>query len=398
MNPKYQPLFTPFTLNNGVEIKNRLVVAPMTHFSSNEDGSLSDAERLFLSNRAGDMGIFITAATLVAEGGKAFVGQPHALGEENLESLKETAAIIKAQGAKAVLQLEHGGKVAIPALNPNGIFAPSGVKEIAEHEKIHSDAYAKKDGSDASSEQTQAKELSTEQVYALVDAFVNAADLAMRAGFDGVEIHGANGQLVQQFTSALSNRRSDEWGDRHRFSLAVVDGINALKAKHGRNDFILGYRFSPEEPGENGLTMAETLALVDVLADRGLQYLHISLWEYGKKARRGADPSLARLQLVREKTGTRTALIGVGNLITADQMLDALNTGWSDFIAMGKTVLINPTVATLIAQGREAEIVTELDPEKADRYGIPEFLWNLCTEGADWLPAVKGKQALLRDM
>ena len=101
MNPKYAPLFQPFTLNNGVTVKNRLAVAPMTHFGSHADGLISDQERTFLGNRAGDMGLFISAATLVQDGGKAFRGQPEATGEHCLDSLKETAQIIQKQGAKS---------------------------------------------------------------------------------------------------------------------------------------------------------------------------------------------------------------------------------------------------------------------------------------------------------
>ena len=82
----------------------------------------------------------------------------------------------------------------------------------------------------------------------------HAAELALEAGFDGVEIHGANGYLIQQFYSAQSNQRSDRWGgsavNRLNFPLAVVDAVTAAREKHGRPDFIVGYRFSPEEPGE----------------------------------------------------------------------------------------------------------------------------------------------------
>lgn len=86
------PLFSPFTLNNGVEIRNRLVVTPMTHYASNPDGTLSDEEQAFLTGRADDFGIFITAATLVHPSGKAFVGQPCAYDESHLASLTKSQA------------------------------------------------------------------------------------------------------------------------------------------------------------------------------------------------------------------------------------------------------------------------------------------------------------------
>lgn len=372
MNVKFSPLFQSYTLNNGVEIKNRLVVAPMTHFGSNPDGTLGENEREFISNRANDMGMFILAATLVQDGGKAFHGQPEAIHTSQLASLKETADIIKAQGAKAILQLHHGGKQAVTELL-NG------------KDKITA----------SDDEATGTRAATVEEIHSLIKAFANAADLAIQAGFDGVEIHGANNYLIQQFYSGHSNRRTDEWGgsreNRMRFPLAIVDEVLAVKAKHQANDFIVGYRFSPEEPEELGLTMEDTLALIDALKGKALQYLHISLHEFFKKARRGADTNSFRMQLVHDRIGGKLPLIGVGSLFTAEQILEAYNTGWAEFIALGKTVMINPTIATLIKEDKENEIVTTLDPEKADQYGIKGILWDLCKNGGAWLPPLKGK-------
>lgn len=374
MNPKYAPLFQTYTLNNGVTIKNRLVVAPMTHFGSQADGLISDQERTFLSNRAGDMGMFITAATLVQKDGKAFHGQPEASGEHCLDSLKETAQILQQQGAKAILQIHHGGSKAIDDLL-DGLDKISASASEAEH----------------------AREATVEEVKALIASYAQAADLALRAGFDGVEIHGANGYLIQQFYSAQSNRRNDQWGgsleNRMRFPLAVVDAVVAVREKHQRDDFIIGYRFSPEEPGDDGLTMTETGALIDALVQKPLQYLHVSLWEFDKKIRRGGDTAQTRMQFIHERINGKLPLIGVGNLFTADQILAAYETGWAEFIALGKTVMINPHIATQIREGREAEIETQLDPTRADHYGLPDTLWGFASSGTQsWLPPVKGAE------
>ena len=374
MNPKYAPLFQTYTLNNGVTIKNRLAVAPMTHFGSQADGSISDQERTFLSNRAGDMGLFITAATLVQKDGKAFHGQPEATGEHCLDSLKETAQILRQQGAKAILQIHHGGSKAIDDL-------------LDCFDKISASA----------NEAEHAREATAEEIEALIASYAQAADLALRAGFDGVEIHGANGYLIQQFYSAQSNRRNDQWGgsleNRMRFPLAVVDAVVAVREKHRRNDFIIGYRFSPEEPGDDGLTMNETGALIDALVQKPLQYLHVSLWEFDKKIRRGGDTAQTRMQFIHERINGKLPLIGVGNLFTADQILAAYETGWAEFIALGKTVMINPHIATQIREGREAEIETQLDPTRADHYGLPDTLWGFASSGTQsWLPPVKGAE------
>ena len=374
MNSKYAPLFQTYTLNNGVTIKNRLVVAPMTHFGSQADGLISDKERTFLSNRAGDMGMFITAATLVQKDGKAFHGQPEATGEHCLDSLKETAQILQQQGAKAILQIHHGGSKAMDDLL-DGLDKISASASEAEH----------------------AREATAKEVEALIASYAQAADLALRAGFDGVEIHGANGYLIQQFYSAQSNRRNDQWGgsleNRMRFPLAVVDAVVAIREKHQRNDFIIGYRFSPEEPGDDGLTMTETGALIDALVQKPLQYLHVSLWEFDKKIRRGGDTAQTRMQFIHERINGKLPLIGVGNLFTADQILAAYETGWAEFIALGKTVMINPHIATQIREGREAEIETQLDPTRADHYGLPDTLWGFASSGTQsWLPPVKGAE------
>ena len=372
MNPKYAPLFQTYTLNNGVTIKNRLVVAPMTHFGSQADGLISDQERTFLSNRAGDMGLFITAATLVQKDGKAFHGQPEATGEHCLDSLKETAQILRQQGTKAILQIHHGGSKAIDDLL-------DGLDKI----------------SASASEEEGAREASAAEVEELIASFAQAADLALRAGFDGVEIHGANGYLIQQFYSAQSNRRSDQWGgsleNRMRFPLAVVDAVVAVREKHRLNDFIIGYRFSPEEAGEDGLTMTETGTLIDALVQKPLQYLHVSLWEFDKKIRRGGDTAQTRMQFIHDRINGKLPLIGVGNLFTADDILAAFETGWAEFIALGKTVMINPNIATQIREGREAEIETQLDSARADHYGFPDILWEFSASGTQsWLPPVKG--------
>lgn len=247
------PLFSPFTLNNGVEIRNRLVVTPMTHYASNPDGTLSDEEQAFLTGRADDFGIFITAATLVHPSGKAFVGQPCAYDESHLASLTKIASIIKQGGAKPILQIHHGGYQSLAQFGE--VIAPS----------------AMDDGTQS------ARAMSVDEIQAIIKGFGVATDLAIRAGFDGVEIHGANNYLIQQFFSPQANKRDDEWGgsleNRLRFPKCVIKTVNDVKAKHNKPEFIVGYRFSPEEAGDDGLTMADTFDLIDALVHEPLQYL-----------------------------------------------------------------------------------------------------------------------------
>ncbi len=371
-NMKREKIFEKYTLNNGVEIKNRMVVTPMTLFVANQDGTFSEKDFNFMKKRGENMGMFIVEATLVCKGGKAFNGQPEAIGEEHILSLRKVSEMLKAQGTKAILQIHHGGRLAIRELNNNDIVAPS------------------------YDDETGAREITVKEIEDVIKAFGSATELAIKAGFDGVEIHGANRYLIQQFYSEKTNSRNDEWGGsiqkRMKFPLAVIDSVVEAKKKCNADKFIIGYRFSPEEPDEKGITMAETFMLIDSLKEKPLQYLHVSLPDFYIKAFRGADTGMEAIKLIHERIDGKLPLIGVGGLYTGEEIEKALKTGWAEFIALGKTVIVNPNIGTLIAENREEEIVTELDPEREDRYDLGDFLWERAKQGgSSLLPPLKKK-------
>lgn len=369
-------ILSPFTLPNGTELKNRLLMAPMTTCTGYYDGTVTSELVEYYRARAGSIGTIIVECCFVDDLGLAFPGAIGIDNDEKIAGLAKIADAIKSKGSKALLQIYHGGRMVDPKLI--GGRTPVGPSAVA----------APRDGA------ATPVALTAEEVEGMIGKFGEAVRRAIQAGFDGVEIHGANTYLIQQFFSPNSNQRDDEWGGsrekRMRFPLAVVDAVNAVKAKHGKNEFIVGYRFSPEEAGSNGLTMEDCLVLVDALCGKPLQYLHISLHEFGKKARRGADTSKTRMELVHEKINGRLPLIGVGSLLSGEQVAAAFESGWTEFVAMGKLSMINPNIGTLLREGNDAAIVSQLDPEKADRYGIPDLLWSLCQQGGAWLPPLKG--------
>ncbi|CAJ2236889.1 NADH-dependent flavin oxidoreductase [Companilactobacillus paralimentarius] len=373
MNKKYEPLFEPYTLNNGVEIKNRLTVAPLTIYDSGEDGELTDNARRFWKDRFRGFGLFIVPFTNVQNSGVGFES-PNAITGKDLPTLKEYARISHEQGAKAVIQLSHSGIRADREMTKGeNIVAPTSNYYMGAHEMTDS------------------------EVRETIQAFANATKMAIEAGLDGVEIHGANGWLIQQFVSATYNHRSDHWGGtmekRFNFPLEIIDAVDAVRQKMNRPDFIVGYRFSPEEPGDDGLTMKETLALIDRLMEKPLQYLHVSLWGFYHKVRRGpgADKDLTRMQVLHEHINGRLPLIGVGKLYTADEMIEAYKTGWAEFIALGKTVMLNPNLIDLIKSGRESEIQTKFDWAKADFYRYTPAMLYGTLQGMDFYPLAKQK-------
>jgi 2,4-dienoyl-CoA reductase-like NADH-dependent reductase (Old Yellow Enzyme family) len=375
MNTKYNPLFEKMAFRSGVQLKNRIVMAPMTNFSSHDDGTVSDAEVNYYVRRSNGVGMVITACTYVTPNGKGFQGEFAADRDEMIPSLQRLATAIKQQGAKAILQIFHGGRSCPPDLVPNGdIVSASAVPE-------------EKAGS------VTPRALTAAEVEAIVVDFGEATRRAIEAGYDGIEIHGANGYLVQQFFSAHSNRRDDKWGGslekRLTFPLAVVDEVKRVVAEHAKESFLVGYRFSPEEAEEEGITMADTLKLVDVLADKELDYIHVSLFEFASTPKRGVEEDgRSRMEWIQEIAGNRVPVIGVGSIHSPDEAMKALEMG-VPLIALGREIIMEPDWVSLVADGRESEIKTTLTKEDQDRLIVPTPLWNAIMHTPGWFPVVE---------
>jgi 2,4-dienoyl-CoA reductase-like NADH-dependent reductase (Old Yellow Enzyme family) len=375
MNANYKPLFEEIALTSGIQLKNRIVMAPMTNWSSHEDGTVSDAEINYYVCRSSGVGMVVTACTYVTRNGKGFAGEFGGDTDDMIPSLRHLASAIKGQGAKALLQIFHGGRMCPPELVPGGDIVSA---------------------SDVPSDQNSnivPRPLTEAEIEAIVRDFGEATRRAIEAGFDGVEIHGANGYLLQQFFSSHTNRRNDRWGGdlnkRLTFPLAVVNEVKRVVAAHAKQPFAVGYRFSPEEPEENGITMDDTLKLVDVLADKDLDYLHVSLMDFQSKPRVGADDSKSRLELILDTVANRTFVIGVGSIHTPDEALQVLQTG-SAFVALGRELIMEPDWVAKVAEGREAEIVTTLNKHDQQHLVIPDPLWQAIMHAPGWFPVVEG--------
>ena len=380
-------LLEKITLNNGTVVPNHLAIAPLTLFSSNPDGIINDEEREYLKLRATNIGLYILGAQVVSKEGITAINFPGTFCDKDLPSIKERADIVKSQGALAINQIHHGGALALKQYSGMTPVVPS--KDIAVEE-------AKKRGAD-----TDMHELTDNEINEIIEKFANATELSIKAGYDGVEIHGANNFLIQQFYSPHTNKRKDNWGGsdekRMNFALKIVDAVCKIREKHNCPKFIIGYRLSPEEPYEDGITMTETLKLIKALVRKPIQYIHISQKDYFKKTRRGEGIGIERLKLIHDITKDKVALIGVGGLKSEKNIYDALKTGFSEFIAVGVASMLNPDFAILLKEGKGDKINLELDPQHPELYKIPKHLWEMCLEGQDWLPPIKGKTYNLSD-
>ena len=370
--------YKKYTLNNKVEVPSLLAVAPMTLFGSNPDGTIGDEERNFYKQRATGIGLYIVGATCVSLEGLAFDNQPRAFDDKDLPSNKERVKIIKEQGALAINQIHHGGCLGLKRL--------SGVPVMAVSADVFNKELEKKG---ELKEDTKAVEITEKDIKRIIDDFARATEISIKAGYDGIEIHGANNYLLQQFYSGYYNKRTDEWGGslekRMKFPLAVVDACCKIRDKYNKPEFIIGYRLSPEEPFEDGITMTETLALVRELMKRPLQFIHVSQSKFFQKARRGEGSGTARLKLIHDELKGKMALIGVGGLFSYDDLNKALDSGYADFIGVARALMLNKDLGILLKEGKGDKIRLEIDPEHPEDFNLPKMLWGMSIQEGSWL-------------
>ena len=370
--------FKKYTLNNKVEVPGILAVAPMTLFGSNPDGTIGDEERNFFKQRANGIGLYILGATCVSQEGLAFDNQPRAFDDKDLPSNKERVKIIKDQGALAINQIHHGGCLALKRLS--GVPVPAVSAEVVNKE-------LEKKGE--LNDENKAVELSDKDIRRIIDDFAKATEISIKAGYDGIEIHGANNYLIQQFYSGYYNKRKDEWGGslekRMKFPLEVVDACCKIRDKYKKPEFIIGYRLSPEEPFDDGLTMTDTMALVRELLKRPLQFIHVSQKNFFQEARRGEGAGTPRLKIIYDEIKGKMALIGVGGLFSNEDLIKALNTGYADFIGVGRALMLNKDLGILLKEGKGDKIILEIDPEHPEIYNIPKILWGMSILEGSWL-------------
>ncbi|MFD1032352.1 NADH-dependent flavin oxidoreductase [Metaplanococcus flavidus] len=361
MNPKYQSLFKEITLPNGVVLKDRLGVAPMTTYSGNPDGTVSDEELVYYRRRANIGSLYISACIAVSENGIAFPNQFIGFTDDVMPQLKQLATEMKSQGNKAILQIQHGGRQCQPDLiKANETVAPSAVEGPAG--------------------KPTPRALTRDEITAIIRDFGETTRRAIEAGFDGVEIHGANTYLIQQFVSEITNRRDDEWGgsleNRLKFPVAVLAEVKRVAAEFADEQFIVGYRLSPEEYAQDkiGYTIEETKILTEKLIAGGIHYLHVSLMDFQKLPHEDkAEGSI--VQILSEAIAGRVAFVAVGNVKKPEEAVAALEEG-ADIVVMGRQVLIDPEWTEKVKQGKEADINEMIPKEMVGKMDMPSLMWE----------------------
>lgn len=373
------------TFRHGAKIDSRIVMPPMLTFSGSEGGFATEDTIRYYSARSKAASLLITEFHyMTPTGGPCSVpGYPEQLSiqdDQHLDSIKAIATALKQDGNKAILQIHHGGREAMGrAAKGKEVLAPSAL--------------------DFSFLSYPVREMTNEEIEGIIQDFGKATKRAIDAGFDGVEIHGANHYLIQQFFSATSNIRTDKWGGslekRMTFALEVVKEVKRVIAEHAPKDFIIGYRISPEEIHGSvvGYTYKESMQLIAEIAKYELDYISLSIWGGYDASPKGVDKSFG--QLFKEVVGEETKIIVVGSVFNEADAQDAVE-HHTDLIAVGRGTLIDPLFGQKIKDGQGDTIVSEISPEQVEKTSWTAGLNEVFTRADSLgLPPLPGHDSIL---
>lgn len=320
-------LFAPGRIGE-IAIANRVVMAPLTRSRADEPaGDLPNELHVQYYRQRASAGLIVSEGTQVSPLGKGYRATPGIYSDAQVAGWRRVTEAVHAEGGRIVAQIWHVGRVTHPTIT--GGETPVAPSAIATANGIYSE------GGRLPAPVPRA--LDAAGIAEVVAQFRRAAANALRAGFDGVEIHGANGYLIDQFLREGANQRSDDWGGtpekRCRFALEVVDACVAEIGK-GR----VGIRLSPVSPA-NGLTEPNAQAvfghLVDELARRGIAFIHfIEGVTGGARELAGFDFDAARRAF--------DGAVIVNNGYTREMAMAAVDEGRADAVAFGRAFISNP--------------------------------------------------------
>ncbi len=368
-------LAQPFTLPNGVVVRNRVFKSAMSEALGDRHGAATpELVRLYGAWADGGVGLCVTGNVMIDHRALGEPGNVVIEDDSQLDSLKAWAQAATRNGTQCWVQLNHPGKQAPKGLNKENV-APSAVPFRPKMQAFFPTPRA----------------LSDIEVRELITRFGRAAGIVKRAGFSGVQIHGAHGYLVSQFLSPLHNQREDEWGGspekRRRFALAVLQSIRAEVGP----DFPIGIKLNSADFQRGGFTEEESMDTIRALAAAGIDLIEVSGGTYETPAMTGVKIKMAQ---VKDSTRQREAyflefaekvrqavkvpLVVTGGFRTLQGMADAIASGAVDFVGMARVLAIEPDLPQRLLAGLEPR--QQVRPLRTgipaiDKMGLMEITW-----------------------
>ncbi|MFD8997797.1 alkene reductase [Streptomyces abikoensis] len=324
--------FEPFLLG-GVRLANRIAMAPMTRSRAGAGGTATESTAVYYAQRAG-AGLIVTEGTQPSVVGQGYPDTPGLHSAEQVAAWRPVTDAVHRDGGVIYAQLMHTGRIGHPSLLPDGVV-PVGPSPVAAKGQVFTHEGPK--------EFVTPRELTDEEIRRTIADFADAARNAIDAGFDGVEIHGANGYLVHQFLASNANRRTDAWGGttegRIRFAVEVATAVAEAIGGHR-----VGFRISPGNPFNDIAeeNLEETYgALVRALAPLELAYLHLM---------EGPHRDLT-LNLRKNWPGAFILNPFTHPEVTGPDALALIKDGTADLVSFGSMFLANPDLPQRLKQG-----------------------------------------------
>ncbi|MCU1717487.1 alkene reductase [Pseudomonas sp. 5P_3.1_Bac2] len=349
-----QTLLQPFKLGE-LTLNNRVIMAPMTRSRSEQPGDIPTALNAEYYGQRASAGLIITEGVPVSAGAKGYAFTPGIFTDAQQAGWKLVTDAVHAKGGRIAAQLWHVGRISHHSVLPKGVapVAPSAIQ-------AQSKTFAFDDQGVPGMVDCDPPQALTEQGLAQVlNEFAQAAKRAVAAGFDLVEVHGANGYLLEQFLATKTNKRDDQYGgsliNRARFVLEVVDAVIASVGAQK-----VGLRVSPWCPAFiNDIDFSEeteeiTLYLAEELAKRKIAFIHLAEWP-------GVTYSANFRQQLRSKFNGSLIVCGSYQQSSAQQIIDQ---GLADAVAFGRPFIANPDLPERFAQGAALA-----EPDQATFYG-----------------------------
>jgi 2,4-dienoyl-CoA reductase-like NADH-dependent reductase (Old Yellow Enzyme family)/thioredoxin reductase len=345
---RFSKLFSPIRIGR-LEVKNRLVFAPMSCELANLDGSVSPEMLAYYEERArGGAGLVIVETTHVDQRGKRLPQNPFIDEDRLIPGLRELAQSIKATGALACVQLCHGGTGCVSDITGSPPLGPSPIPCKVTH-------VSPKEGE-------MPEELTVEQIHRITEAFVAGAVRARKAGFDAVEVHGAHGYLISNFLSPDVNRRTDSYGgdirNRTRFFEEIVRGI---KEKIG-SDFLVIARLNCRDYVEGGLEFPDSIVASQIVEKAGADAIHLSGGVHSSNpciiaAPMSLPPGVFVEYAAQLKQHVDVPVITVNRIHDPVLAEEILERGDADMVAMGRALVADPQLPSKAMECNTEDIV-----------------------------------------
>lgn len=337
-----EPLFQPYALGD-LTLPNRIVMPPMTRSRASQPGDVpNDLMAAYYAQRAG-AGLIVSEGTWISPMGKGYAWTPGIHTPEQVDGWRKVTRAVHAAGGRIFAQLWHVGRLSHASLlDGRAPVSSSAIQATGVNVFV-----AERDGVPGFVQASQPRALTVDEIHAIVDEYRQAARNAMAAGFDGVELHAANGYLVNQFIDSGANHRTDEYGGALDNRLRFLDEVaRALVEGTGSKDRV-GIRLAPLTT-LNGCVDADPettyTAAARRLAEIGVAYLHIAEADWDD----APHMPVAFKQRLREVfPGT---LIYAGKY-TAERANAALREGWADLVAFGRPFVANPDLPERLRTG-----------------------------------------------